>query len=38
VGKAWEAIIYRMIQAGKCSRPSATDRLKKRKYSGGFVL
>jgi DNA polymerase, archaea type len=38
VGKAWEAIIYRMIQTGKCRRPLTTDRLKKRKYSGGFVL
>jgi DNA polymerase, archaea type len=38
VGKAWESIIYRMIQAGQCSRPLTTDRLKKRKYSGGFVL
>jgi DNA polymerase elongation subunit (family B) len=38
VGKAWESIIYKMIQAGQCSRPLTTDRLKKRKYSGGFVL
>ena len=38
VGKAWESIIYKMIQAGKCRRPLTTDRLKKRKYSGGFVL
>jgi len=38
VGKAWESIIYRMIQAGQCSRPLTTDRLKKRKYSGGIVL
>jgi DNA polymerase elongation subunit (family B) len=38
IGKAWESIIYRMIQAGECSRPLATDRLKKKKYSGGFVL
>jgi DNA polymerase, archaea type len=38
VGKAWESIIYRMIQGGQCSRPLTTDRLKKRKYSGGFVL
>jgi DNA polymerase elongation subunit (family B) len=38
VGKAWESIIYRMIQTGKCRRPLTTDRLKKRKYSGGFVL
>jgi hypothetical protein len=38
VGKAWEAIIYGMIQAGQCSRPSTTDRLKKRTYAGGIVL
>jgi DNA polymerase, archaea type len=38
VGKAWESIIYKMIQNGQCSRPLTTDRLKKRKYSGGFVL
>ncbi|MGB6528065.1 MAG: DNA polymerase domain-containing protein [Candidatus Nitrosopolaris sp.] len=38
VGKAWEAIIYRMIQAGECDRPLTTDRLKKRKYSGAIVL
>ncbi len=38
VGKAWESIIYRMIKAGQCSRPLTTDRLKKRKYSGGIVL
>jgi DNA polymerase, archaea type len=38
VGKAWESIIYKMIQAGQCRRPLTTDRLKKRKYSGGFVL
>jgi DNA polymerase elongation subunit (family B) len=38
VGKAWEAIIYRMIQAGQCSRPATTDRLKKRKYAGSIVL
>src|SRR5215469_479806 len=38
VGKAWESIIYRMIQNGRCSRPLTTDRLKKRRYSGGFVL
>ena len=29
VGKAWESIIYRMIQNGQCSRPLTTDRLKK---------
>jgi DNA polymerase, archaea type len=38
VGKAWESIIYRMIEGGQCSRPSTTDRLKKRRYSGGLVL
>ncbi|MGB8936911.1 MAG: DNA polymerase domain-containing protein [Candidatus Nitrosopolaris sp.] len=38
VGKAWESIIYKMIQTGKCRRPPTTDKLKKRKYSGGFVL
>jgi DNA polymerase I len=38
VGKAWESIIYRMIQTRECGRPVATDKLKKRKYSGGFVL
>jgi DNA polymerase elongation subunit (family B) len=38
VGKAWEAIIYRMIQAGQCSTPDSPESLKKRKYSGGFVL
>jgi DNA polymerase delta subunit 1 len=38
VGKAWEAIIYRMIQSGQCSRPETSERLKKRKYSGGIVL
>ncbi|MGA9149280.1 MAG: DNA polymerase domain-containing protein [Candidatus Nitrosopolaris sp.] len=27
-----------MIQTGKCRRPLTTDKLKKRKYSGGFVL
>ena len=27
-----------MIQTGKCRIPLTTDRLKKRKYSGGFVL
>jgi DNA polymerase elongation subunit (family B) len=37
VGKAWESIIYRMIQTEKCRR-LLTDRLKKRKYSGGFVF
>jgi DNA polymerase elongation subunit (family B) len=38
VGKAWEAIIYKMIQKGECRRPSAIDILKKRKYSGAIVL
>jgi DNA polymerase elongation subunit (family B) len=38
VGKAWEAIIYKMIQKGQCRRPSAIDILKKRKYSGAIVL
>src|SRR5215469_4239220 len=38
VGKAWESIIYKMIQNGQCIRPLTTDRLKKRKYSGGIVL
>jgi DNA polymerase elongation subunit (family B) len=38
VGKAWESIIYKMIQNGQCIRPLTTDRLKKRKYSGGFVF
>jgi DNA polymerase, archaea type len=38
VGKAWESIIYKMIQAGECNRPLTTDRLKKRRYSGGLVL
>jgi DNA polymerase elongation subunit (family B) len=27
-----------MIQVGECSRPLATDKVKKKKYSGGFVL
>ena len=38
VGKAWEAIIYRMIQTGMCRRPLATDTLKKRKYAGSIVF
>jgi DNA polymerase elongation subunit (family B) len=38
VGKAWESIIYKTIQAEECSRPLTTDRLKKRRYSGGLVL
>jgi DNA polymerase elongation subunit (family B) len=37
VGKAWESIIYRMIQARQCSRPESSERLK-RKYSGGIVF
>jgi hypothetical protein len=37
VGKAWEAIIYRMIQRGECQRPS-TIGLAKKKYSGALVL
>jgi DNA polymerase elongation subunit (family B) len=38
VSKAWESIIYRLLQVGVCSRPLTTDRLKKRKYSGAIVL
>ncbi|MGB7956753.1 MAG: hypothetical protein WCF23_22500 [Candidatus Nitrosopolaris sp.] len=30
IGKAWEAIIYRMIETGQCKRP-ATEGLKKRR-------
>ncbi|HET7284751.1 MAG TPA: DNA polymerase domain-containing protein [Nitrososphaeraceae archaeon] len=37
VGKAWESIIYRMIQRGECQRPTIIG-LKKRKYSGALVL
>ncbi|HEY7080147.1 MAG TPA: DNA polymerase domain-containing protein [Nitrososphaeraceae archaeon] len=37
VGKAWESIIYRMIQSGECRRPSMIG-LEKRKYSGALVL
>ena len=37
VGKAWESIIYSMIQNGECQMP-ATVGLKKRKYSGALVL
>jgi DNA polymerase, archaea type len=37
VGKAWESIIYRMIQRGECQRPTIIGP-KKRKYSGGLVL
>jgi DNA polymerase elongation subunit (family B) len=38
VGKAWETIIYKMIQTGKCRRPLTTDRSKKRKYASGIVF
>ena len=37
VGKAWESIIYRMIQLGECQRPTMVG-LEKRKYSGALVL
>jgi DNA polymerase, archaea type len=37
VGKAWESIIYGMIQNGECQRPSMVG-LEKRKYSGALVL
>jgi DNA polymerase, archaea type len=37
VGKAWESIIYGMIQNGECQMP-ATVGLEKRKYSGALVL
>ena len=37
VGKAWESIIYGMIQHGECQRPTIIG-LKKRKYSGALVL
>ena len=37
VGKAWESIIYRMIQYGECQRPTMVG-LEKRKYSGALVL
>jgi DNA polymerase, archaea type len=36
-GKAWESIIYGMIQNGECQMP-ATIGLEKRKYSGALVL
>ncbi|MFY9871632.1 MAG: DNA polymerase domain-containing protein [Candidatus Nitrosopolaris sp.] len=36
VGKAWEEIIYKMIQRGECRSASTT--LKKRKYSGAIVF
>jgi DNA polymerase elongation subunit (family B) len=39
VGKAWESIIYKMIETGQCSSiPSISGRLKKKKYSGAIVL
>lgn len=38
VGKAWESIIYKMIQTGQCSTPIISGRLKKKKYSGAIVL
>ena len=37
VGKAWESIIYGMIQNGECQRPAMVG-LEKRKYSGALVL
>ena len=37
VGKAWESIIYGMIQRGECQRPTIIGP-KKRKYSGALVL
>ena len=37
IGKAWESIIYSMIQSGECQIP-ATVGLEKRKYSGALVL
>jgi DNA polymerase elongation subunit (family B) len=37
VGKAWESIIYGMIQRGECQVPTTVG-LEKRKYSGGLVL
>ena len=39
VGKAWESIIYKMIETGQCSSsPIISGRLKKKKYSGAIVL
>src|SRR5919107_1924972 len=39
VGKAWESIIYKMIETGQCSStPTISGRLKKKKYSGAIVL
>ena len=37
VGKAWESIIYRMIQSGQCQRPTMVG-MAKKKYSGALVL
>jgi DNA polymerase, archaea type len=37
VGKAWESIIYDMVQNGECQTPSMVG-LEKRKYSGALVL
>ena len=37
VGKAWESIIYSMIQSGECQRPTMIG-IKKRRYSGALVL
>jgi DNA polymerase I len=37
VGKAWESIISKMIQIGKCRMPAMIG-LEKRKYSGALVL
>ena len=38
IGKAWESIIYKMIQTGQYSRPIISGQLKKKKYSGAIVL
>jgi hypothetical protein len=37
VGKAWESIIYRMIQRAECQMPWMVG-LEKKKYSGALVL
>ncbi|MFZ0327726.1 MAG: DNA polymerase domain-containing protein, partial [Nitrososphaeraceae archaeon] len=37
VGKAWESIIYKIIQSGECQRPT-TIGMAKKKYSGALVL
>lgn len=37
VGKAWESIIYGMLQSGECQMPAKIG-LEKRKYSGALVL